>query len=89
MSVGASFSGGYQFMRGDSARLERGQPISREGVRGGWVEIVPLTGGRRRVFDVCSNVVDADGNSKATMYIAGDELEARSEFRRLIAELGG
>jgi len=81
-------SHGYQFMRGAHARLERGRPIAREAIPGvGVVEIVPLTGGRRRQWDVCAVWSDRQGNGKASTYIARDELEARVEFTRLIRGL--
>jgi hypothetical protein len=84
---GSRFSNGYQFPRTSSARLERGQPIARHVVPGvGEVQIVPLTGGRRKAWDVCASWNEGrDG--KASTYIAGDELEARTEYQRAIAEL--
>ena len=87
-TYGARFSHGYQFPRTNSARLERGEPIAREDVPGvGVVEIVPLTGGRRRQWDVCAVWTDRDGNGYSSTYIATDELEARAEFVKLIREL--
>ncbi len=87
-TYGSSFSHGYQFPRTSSARLERGRPIARETIAGvGTVEVVPLTGGRRKQWDVCAVWTDRDGNAQGDTYIAGDELEARAEFRRLIEQL--
>jgi hypothetical protein len=85
---GPRFSHGYQFPRTDSARLGRGEAIRRERIPGvGTVEIVPLTGGRRRQWDVCATWTDSDGNGCASTYIATDELEANTEFVKLIREL--
>lgn len=87
-TYGPRFSHGYQFPRTSSARLTREAPIRREEVPGvGYAQIVPLVGGRRRLFDVCAVWTDPQRNGYSSTYIATDELEARAEFVKLMAEL--
>lgn len=87
-TYGPRTSGGYQFPRTHSARLTREKPIRRHEIPGvGAVEIVPLTGGRRRLWDVCAVWKDRERNGHAATYIADNELEASTEFARLVREL--
>jgi hypothetical protein len=87
-TYGPRNSGGYQFPRTDAARLTRERPIRRQEIPGvGVVEIVPLSGGRRRQWDVCAQWKDHEGNGLASTYIATDELEASTQFAKLVREL--
>jgi hypothetical protein len=54
---GSRFSGGYQFPRTPAASLKRERAIEREenvGPSRATVELVPLTGGRSIVYDLCA-----------------------------------
>jgi hypothetical protein len=84
-TYGPRFSGGYQFPRTNSARLTRGEPIRREELgAGAHVTVTPLTGGRKKVFEVCAFYEDQPGRWVQHAYIAEDELEAREWFERLV-----
>lgn len=83
MSYGPRFSGGYQFPRTDSARYTRGEPIRRQAfANGASVTITPLTGGRRKIFEVCASYEEEPRRWVQHVYNAVDELEARAWFER-------
>lgn len=87
-AYGPRFNAGYQFPRTHAATLVRGEPVRRETpAPGARAEIVPLTGGRRRQFDVCGRWVDRQGVHCFSTAIATDELEARKLFVDLCATI--
>lgn len=92
LTYGSRFSGGYQFPRTDSAQLERLPAMRVEKLAGGaFAQIVPLTGGRRTLYDVCGQWTARGAGGEAvnvsSSYIATDQLEAAAEFQKLIRQI--
>jgi hypothetical protein len=93
---GPNFSGGYQFgvdgRSTDAATLRRERPLQHTKLsNGAEIQIVPLTGGRQLVFDVCASWQELHPERGLTQvsstYIAQDELDAKAEFHRLVRRL--
>jgi hypothetical protein len=91
MRRGSIFSGGYQFgvdgRSTDHAQLKRERAIQHVRLESGAeVEIVPLTGGRHVLFDVCARWVE-DGVHVANTCIADNELEAKARYLEVVRKL--
>lgn len=88
LTYGSRFEGGYQFPRTDSVRLTRGDPIRVERVTGGGsIEVVPLRGGRRRIFEITATYELPGRVTVQSSTFCYDELEVAVELRRLIAAI--
>jgi hypothetical protein len=87
-TIGPRFSGGYQFMRAHAARYTpTGPPIREERTRRGVARIVPLGGGRDRLFNVIGEWTDRDGVACVSTDITRDEVEALDAWTRLLAKM--
>jgi hypothetical protein len=87
-TTGPRFNNGYQFPRTHASRYTpAGPPIREQRTRRGVARIIPLRGGRDRLFNVVGEWTDRHGVTCVSSDITRDALEAIDGWRRLLEKM--